>query len=110
MDVNILTQIVKYWWSPESAPYPSVESLATAIGVNTRTVQKHISKMVEAGFLERSERFYAKGGQRSNEYTFRGLIERCAPFAEEMVAARNKKQSAERARLRRRTPLPVVSG
>ena len=42
MDVNIILQIAKYWWSPKSAPFPSVESLAIAIGVNPRTVRKHI--------------------------------------------------------------------
>ncbi len=49
MDVNIILQIAKYWWQPESAPYPGVERLAEAIGVHVRTIQKHITRLVDAG-------------------------------------------------------------
>lgn len=110
MDLNILLQILKHWWYPESPPFPSVESLSTAIGVNVRTVQKHISRMVDAGLLERQERFQPKGGQKSNAYTFDGLIRRCKPFADEAVAAKGKKRVAEAARIRRKTPLHLVEG
>lgn len=108
MDVNIVLQIAKYWWSPGSPPFPSVSTLAAAIGVDARTVQKRISRMVDAGLLERHEQFHPQGGQRSNAYTFQGLIDQCTPFAKEMVAARKKKQIAHQALVRRKTPLHVV--
>ena len=110
MDVNIILQIAKYWWSPESPPFPSVGTLAEAIGVDARTVQKHITKMVDAGLLERHERFYSQGGQRSNAYTFKGLIARCTPFSEEIVTERKRKKARDKARVRRKTPLHVVKG
>lgn len=108
VDVNIVLQIAKFWWEAGSAPYPSVDTIATAIGVKPRTVQRHITKMVKLGLLERVERFYAKGGQKSNSYTFKGLIEQSTPFAEEVLAERQRKKAAEKARVRRRTPLHVV--
>lgn len=64
--------------------------------------------MVNRGPLERGERFYAKGGQKSNSYTFKGLIEQATPFADEALAERRRKKAAEKARVRRRTPLQVV--
>lgn len=81
IDVNILMQIAKYWWEPGSAPFPAIETLANAIGVTTRTVQRHITIMEKAKLIERKKRYYARGGQKSNAYTFNGLIKKCKPFA-----------------------------
>ncbi len=52
--------------------------------------------MVDEGLLERVPRFHPKGGQKSNEYGFDGLIKRCRPFAEEIVAERKKAQLARK--------------
>ena len=107
-DVNIILQIAKFWWQPGQAPYPSVKRVAEAMGVTPRTVQKRISKMVEAGLLEREERFYSQGGQTSNCYTFNGLIERCKPFAKEIIAERKRKAATAKALVRRKEPLGQV--
>ena len=108
IEVNIILQIAKFWWEPGSAPYPKIETLASAIGVHSRTIQKHVSRLVDIGLLEREEQYYAQGGQRSNAYTFKGLIERCRPFAEEFLNERKRRQAADRARIRRKKPLNVV--
>ena len=105
MDLNILLQMIKFWWRPGSEPFPSVKTLAQAIGVSTRTIQRHTSRMEQAGLLERESNFYSQGGQRSNTYKFDGLIEACGPFAEEIVAGRQKKALEEAARIRRKKPL-----
>ena len=105
LDVNIVMQIAKYWWSSD-APYPSVDTISEAIGVTARTVQRRIARMEEDGLVERHTRFYAKGGgQRSNQYTFDGLIERCTPFAKEITKGRAKQKAIQKARVRRRKPL-----
>ena len=108
MDVNILLQMLKYWWRPGSEPFPSVRTLAQVIGVSTRTIQRHTSKMEAAGLLEREANYYSQGGQRSNTYRFDGLIKACRPFADEMVADRKKKSREEAARIRRKQPLLTV--
>ena len=33
IDINILMQIAKHWWQAEAAPFPSIETIAAAIGV-----------------------------------------------------------------------------
>ena len=108
MHINIIMQIAKHWWEPEKAPYPSVGALAEAIGVKEQTVRRNIKYLVEAGFLEKTKRFYEKGGQKSNSYTFDGLIERCRPFAEEMLAERARNNATEAAITRRKEPLPKL--
>jgi DNA-binding transcriptional ArsR family regulator len=107
IDVNILMQIAKHWWS-EEAPFPSIERIAIAIGVTPRTVQRRITKMEKAKLIERKVRRYARGGQKSNGYSFDGLIKKCIPFAIEALNARAKRVNEDRARVRRSQPLTVV--
>lgn len=108
IDVNILLQIAKHWWLPGSAPFPSIDTIADAIGVTPRTVQRRITKMEKEKLLVRNKRYYARGGQKSNAYTFDGLIARCVPFAEEAIAERERRKAGNRARMRRQQPLRVV--
>ncbi len=108
LDVNILLQIAKHWWRADSAPFPSIDTVASAIGVTARTVQRRITAMQKARLIKRVERYYARGGQKSNAYTFDGLIERCKPFAEEAAKERAKRKAGDRARVRRGQPLTVV--
>lgn len=108
IDVNILMQIAKYWWEPDAAPFPAIETLANAIGVTPRTVQRRITIMEKAGLIERNERYYARGGQKSNAYTFKGLIAKCKPFAKEVLKEREQRKNKQRARSKQKTPLKVI--
>jgi hypothetical protein len=58
--------------------------------------------------VERNKRYYARGGQKSNAYTFKGLIERCTPFAQEMITERERRRATDRAHVRRKQPLALV--
>jgi hypothetical protein len=42
LDMNIILHLSHYWWTPENLPHPSVETIAKAVGVKRRTVQKRI--------------------------------------------------------------------
>lgn len=107
-DVNVTLQILKHWWEAGSHPYPSVGTIAKAIGVQPRTVQRSVERMEALGLLQREARYYSQGGQKSNGYNFQGLIDKSTPFAEEALKQRADKQKAEQARRRRRTPLYPV--
>jgi predicted transcriptional regulator len=48
--------------------FPSVGTIAKECNMSTRTVQRALNDLEEAGFLERESRFHEKGGQRSNLY------------------------------------------
>lgn len=108
IEINLILQIAKYWWEADSAPFPAINTLAETIGVTPRTVQKNLAALEKKGMIEKKARYYSRGGQKSNEYTFQGLIEKCKPFAVEMTEVRKKKKPAERAMRRRKTPLRAV--
>ena len=40
LDMNIILHLSHYWWTPDNLPHPSVETIAKAVGVKPRTVQK----------------------------------------------------------------------
>lgn len=46
--------------------FPSVKTIAAECNMSTRTVQRALNDLEEAGFLERESRFHDKGGQRSS--------------------------------------------
>jgi hypothetical protein len=47
LDMNIILHLSHYWWTAENLPFPSVATIAKAIGVTPRTVQKRISALHE---------------------------------------------------------------
>lgn len=100
IDMNIVLHLSHYWWTAETLPFPSVGTIAKAIGVTPRTVQKRITAMQAAGLMERTERRNMRSGSDTNLF----------PFAEEKLAARAKRAEAEKGRIARKKPkLTVVS-
>lgn len=109
MDMNILLHLVQYWWLEENVPHPSVATIADAIGVTPRAIQKRITALQAAGLITREERRHSKFGSQTNLYRFDGLIKACLPFAEEKIAAAKKKAEDEKDRVRRKKPKLVVN-
>ena len=48
--------------------FPGVKTIAKECNISTRTVQRALNDLEEAGFLVRESRFHEQGGQRSNLY------------------------------------------
>lgn len=48
--------------------FPGVKTIAKECNISTRTVQRALNDLEEAGFLVRESRFHVQGGQRSNLY------------------------------------------
>ncbi|MEC5383618.1 helix-turn-helix domain-containing protein [Aurantimonas sp. C2-6-R+9] len=109
IDMNIIVHLSHYWWEAENLPHPTVATIAGAIGVKPRTVQKRIKQLAELNLLERIERRHTKSGSAPNLYSFEGLIKAAEPFAEEKIAAVKKAQEERRGRISRKKPRLVVS-
>jgi predicted transcriptional regulator len=109
LDMNILLHLVQYWWLEENVPHPSVGTIAEALQVTTRTIQKRISKLQNDGLITREERRHSKFGSQTNLYRFDGLIKACQPFAEEKLAATKKKAEDDKDRVKRKKPKLVVN-
>ncbi|MUT27294.1 hypothetical protein A9K71_23335 [Mesorhizobium sp. WSM3873] len=108
LDMNIIIHLVQYWWLPENVPHPSVETIAKAIGVTTRTIQKRIAALEAHGLLEREERRHTPNGSMTNKYHFDGLIAAAKPYALDKAAEIRKAAQERSERLRRKKPKLVV--
>jgi predicted transcriptional regulator len=92
LDVNILLQLADHWWERDNLPFPSKKLLADRIGVTPRTIQRRIARMESVGFIKRIERRHPNGGNKTNRYSFDGLIKEAESFAQEELKEREKRK------------------
>ena len=111
MDVNIILHLASYWWTKDNKPHPSKKTIAVAMGVTPRTVQRRIAAMEASGLIHREERRIAGRGSKTNCYHFDGLIEEARPYAKEKLKERGRREQEDKARPGRkgRAGLRVVS-
>ena len=108
IDMNIIIHLTNYWWVADNLPHPSVATIAKAIGINPRTVQKRIKTLEELNLLTRQQRRKTRKGSDTNLYDFSGLIKAAAPFAKEKLDERAKRDAEEAARIARKKPRLTV--
>lgn len=88
IDINILMHLASYWWRQEGKPHPSKNTIAKAMGIDPRTVQRRLSKMHADGLIRREERRIKGQGSRTNIYHLDGLIREATPYAQEKLQER----------------------
>ena len=52
-ELNVLINLIRFWWEPGQAPFPSPEKTATEIGISTRTVYRILASLEEKGLIKR---------------------------------------------------------
>ena len=111
IDVNILMHLASYWWTAENKPHPSKKTIAAAIGIDSRTVQRHIARLEAGNLIKREQRRLPGKGSKTNLYHFDGLIEAATPYAQEKLEniARRQAEQAARAKKKGKPILTVVS-
>jgi DNA-binding transcriptional regulator YhcF (GntR family) len=97
VDINILMHLALYWWTPENKPHPSKNTIAAAVGVHPRTVQRRIAEMEKHGLIRREERRIRGQGSKTNLYHFDGLIKEATPYAAEKVQEAAKRAAERKA-------------
>jgi predicted transcriptional regulator len=85
LDVNILLHLASYWWTAPGKPHPAKRTISEAIGVDPRTVQRHIARLEAGGLIRREQRRIPGVGSKTNIYHFDGLIEAAKPYAQEKL-------------------------
>jgi len=110
LDVNIVLHLANYWWTEDNKPHPSKATIAAAMKVDPRTVQRRIAEMEKGGLIRRQERRIRGKGSLTNLYHLDGLIEEATRFAEEKLEERARRKREDKARSDRkgRAPLKVV--
>lgn len=104
LDVNILLHIASYWWKPDEKPWPSKVTIARAIDVDPRTVQRHIARLEAAKLICREQRRMPGIGSKTNIYHLDGLIKAALPYAAEKMEKSAEKKAARAARAKRKGP------
>ncbi len=104
IDMNIILHLTQYWWRADNPPSPSVGTIADALGLSVRTIQKHIQTLEAAKLIERVERRHGKYGSQTNLYMLDGLIVAATPFAKEKMQEIETKVALKKARLARKKP------
>ena len=111
MDVNIILYLSTYWWEAENKPHPSKKTIAEALGVQPRTIQRRIAELEKCGFIKREYRKSKDGGNHSNRYCFQGLIEDATPYAQEKREdIEQRKANDEQRRKRKKPKLKSIDG
>lgn len=111
VDVNILLYLSTLWWTADNKPHPAKSTIATAIGVSPRTVQRRVTRMEKLGLIKREERRVKGQGSKPNNYHFDGLIAAAKPFAQDKlaeIAERTAKKKRKAAGIKEKPKLRVV--
>jgi hypothetical protein len=102
LDVNILLHIASYWWTEGGKPHPSKVTIAKAIGIDPRSVQRRIAAMERDGLIRREERRVSGSRSNTNIYHLDGLIEAGKPYALEKIQEMKAKAAERAARAQRK--------
>ena len=107
LDLNIILHLAGHWWDADKFPYPTVQTLASAIGKTPRTIQRRIKELETWGYVKRKAR--SKGGRSiANQYDLSGLVKACEPFAQEQIEVREQRKKESLARSTRKKPMALT--
>ena len=110
LDVLILLHLASYWWRPSENPWPAKSTIADALDVDPRTVQRAIKKMEELGYVRRIERKAKVGDNLPNEYDLRGLVKAASKLADEKIALRAKRAAEDKSRRAAPAAFALIDG
>ncbi len=97
MQMNIIIQLLDYWFEPSRKPFPMKQDLAKRIGVTEKTIQNNIRALEKAGLIQRQMRKTAAGDWNSNIYHLDGLIQKVQAMEPEFAAEKKKRREAKAA-------------
>lgn len=80
LDVNLILHLAAMWANGPDQPTPAKRSIAAALGVDPRTVQRRIAALEKKGLIRREARHDEAEGSRANAYHFDGLIAAALPL------------------------------
>lgn len=104
LDVNILLHLASYWWTADNKPRPAKATVADALQIDPRTVQRRIARLEAANLIRREQRRIPGKGSRPNLYHFDGLIAAAQPFAQEKLKEIAARVEEREKRVQRKRP------
>jgi len=73
-ELVVMLQVMRFWWRADQLPFPSKHTLAQAMGMTDKNVQKVIGRLHEKGWMKRIMRRRARDRHESNRYDFAQLV------------------------------------
>jgi hypothetical protein len=95
--MNIIVQLLDYWFEPSRKPFPTKRELKNRIGVTEKTIQNNIRALEKAGLIAREMRRTAAGDWNSNIYHLDGLIAKVQALEPEFSEEKRKRKEAKAA-------------
>lgn len=95
--MNIIIQLLDYWFEPSRKPFPSKKDLAKRLDLTEKTIQNNVRAMEQQGLIQRELRKTAAGDWNSNIYHLDGLIAKVQALEPEFAAERQKRRDAKAA-------------
>ncbi|MEO1660096.1 MAG: helix-turn-helix domain-containing protein [Pseudomonadota bacterium] len=89
--MNIIIQLLEYWYDPTRPPFPTKKQLAERMGVHPKTIQLNIRELEQAGYIKREKQKTASGDWGSNIYHLGGLVAKIKALEPEFTQARKEK-------------------
>jgi hypothetical protein len=96
LQMNILLQLLDYFFDPTRHPFPRKSEIADRMGVSAKTIQINMRALEQARLIHREIRKKAAGDYDSNVYHLDGLIERIQALEPEFRQAKEQRQRAKR--------------
>lgn len=96
VQLALLLHLADYWWKRAQMPFPSKATLSERMNLGPRQIQRYLTELENAGFIERVERYAGHKGQQSNEYNLTGLVKKLQKLEPEFSEV--KEQAKERAK------------
>lgn len=110
LDVLVILHLASYWWNAEGKPRPSKGTIADALDVDPRTVQRSIQRMEAMGYVQRKYRKAKVGDNLPNEYDLSGLVERIKPIAEAELALKAKRAAEDKSKVTTPATFALIAG
>lgn len=81
----VLLNILLHWWQADEWPHPRLTTIARRMGVEERTVQRHVNKLERKRLLKRlPPEADSGGGPARRKFDLSGLISRLEELADQM--------------------------
>ena len=95
--MNIIVQLLDYWYEPSRKPFPTKKDLSSRLGVTQKTIQNNIRAMEKQGLIQREQRKTAAGDWNSNIYHLDGLVAKVQAFEPEFAEEKKLRRAAKAA-------------
>ena len=80
-DMLVLINVTMHWWYKDQRPFPRTTTVANRMGVDPRTVQRSLQKLIDHGLVDRVEE--ERDGETRQVIDPEGLVSRLCEYVKD---------------------------